>query len=227
MSKNIGFKMSNILKAILLACSFCLADTSLAQPFSEDIAQFKKQDQLNPPPANAILFVGSSSFTKWKDVSNYFPGYTIINRGFGGSTLPDVIRYANEIIVPYHPKQVVIYCGDNDLASSDAITPDSVFERFRGLFDLIRAGLPGESIVYVSIKPSPSRARLKEKMEKVNLLIQTYLSIQPHTAFADVYHPMLNPDGSIKAEIFLEDSLHMNAKGYAIWQKVITPYLSK
>ena len=96
---------------------------------------FKKQDSLNPPPANAILFVGSSSFRKWTDVSNYFPGYTIINRGFGGSTLPDVIRYTNDIIIPYHPKQVVIYCGDNDLASSDAITADSVFERFRVLFE--------------------------------------------------------------------------------------------
>jgi lysophospholipase L1-like esterase len=219
--------MNKICKTILLTCSIFIAGHCLAQPFSEDIAQFKKHDQQNPPPANAILFVGSSSFTKWKDVSSYFPGYIIINRGFGGSVLPDVIRYTPDIIIPYHPKQVVIYCGDNDLASSDAITPDTVFERFRVLFELIRKSLPGENIVYVSIKPSPSRARLREKMEKANLLIQTYLSIQPHTAFADVYHPMLNPDGTIRSEIFLEDSLHMNAKGYAIWQKVITPYLSK
>ena len=226
-NRAIGFRMNNLLRTILLACSFFLAGECFAQPFAEEIEQFKKQDQLNPPPANAILFVGSSSFTKWKDVSNYFPGYTIINRGFGGSTLPDVIRYTNDIIIPYHPKQVVIYCGDNDLASSDNITADSVLDRFRVLFELIRRGLPGENIVYVSIKPSPSRARLREKMEKANLLIRTYLSIQPNTSFADVFHPMLNPGGSIRADIFLEDSLHMNAKGYAIWQKAITPYLSK
>jgi lysophospholipase L1-like esterase len=122
---------------------------------------------------------------------------------------------------------VVIYCGDNDLASSDAITADSVFERFRVLFELIRTSLPGENIVYVSIKPSPSRARLKEKMEQANLLIQSYLSLQQHAAFVDVYHQMLNPDGSVMRDIFLEDNLHMNAKGYAIWQKTITPYLSK
>ncbi len=108
--------------------------------------------------------------------ANYFPGYTIINRGFGGSTFPDVIFYAPEIIFPYHPKQVVIYCGDNDLASSDAVTADTVFERFKTLFELIRTNLPGENILFVSIKPSPSRIRLKEKMEKANLLIQTYLS---------------------------------------------------
>ena len=211
---------------LLIACIFFTA-TCLSQPFADEIQAFKDQDKLNPPPANAILFVGSSSFQKWADVSSYFPGYTIINRGFGGSTFPDVIRYANDIIIPYHPKQVVIYCGDNDLASSDAVTADTVFERFRVLFELIRTNLPGENIVYVSIKPSPSRARLKEKMEKANLLIQTYLSINSHASFVDVYHKMLNPDGSIMTDIFLEDNLHMNAKGYAIWQKAIAPFLLK
>src|SRR5260221_14787416 len=108
--------MKKIIRSILLASSLLMAGPCLAQPFAEDIADFKNQGQLHPPPANAILFVGSFSFTKWKDVSNYFPGYVIINRGFGGSTLTDVIRYTNYIIVPYHPKQVIIYCGDNDLA---------------------------------------------------------------------------------------------------------------
>src|ERR1700731_3982270 len=198
-----------------------------AQPFADEIQAFKTQDKSNPPPAGAILFVGSSSFRKWADVNSYFPGFTIINRGFGGSTFPDVIRYAPDVIFPYHPKQVVIYCGDNDLASSDAVSADTVFERFRVLFELIRTSLPGENILFVSIKPSPSRARLKEKMEQANLLIQTYLSLQQHAAFADVYHKMLNPDGSVMTDIFTDDNLHMNAKGYAIWQKVIAPYLSK
>jgi len=219
--------MKKIIRPLLLSAILLMVGRCMAQPFAEDIAAFKKQDQIHPPPAGAILFVGSSSFTKWKDVGNYFPGYTIINRGFGGSTLTDVIRYTDEIIVPYHPKQVVIYCGDNDLASSDKITADSVLERFRVLFELIRSKLPGENIVFISIKPSPSRVRLKEKMDQANLLIKTYLSLNRSTAFVDVYHKMLNPDGSIMSHIFLEDSLHMNASGYAIWQKAILPYLSK
>lgn len=216
-----------ILKQGLLFVAIIIADHLAAQPFYSDIQKFRAQDSLYPPPANAILFVGSSSFTKWTDVSSYFPGYTIINRGFGGSTLPDVIRYAPEIIYPLHPKQVVIYCGDNDLASSDTVSAETVFERFRILFENIRTNLPGENIVYISIKPSPSRVRLKEKAEKANLLIQTYISISSHAAFVDVYHKMLNPDGTIKQDIFIEDNLHMNAKGYAIWQKAILPYLSK
>jgi lysophospholipase L1-like esterase len=216
-----------ILKPFLLFIFLFFSAHCFAQPFNGEIQAFKKQDQENPPPANAILFVGSSSFRKWTDVSSYFPGYTIINRGFGGSSFPDLIRYEDDIIYPYHPKQIVIYCGDNDLAFSDSVTADTVFERFRVLFEGIRSNLPGGNIVYVSIKPSPSRARLKEKMEKANLLIQTYLSINPHTAFVDVYHKMLNADGSIMADIFLEDNLHMNARGYAIWQKAIAPYLLK
>jgi len=219
--------MQKIIRLLLFSSALLFYGRSMAQPFIEDIQEFKKQDQLHPPPANAILFVGSSSFTKWKDVGNYFPAYTIINRGFGGSTLPDVIRYTDDIIIPYHPKQVVIYCGDNDLASSDAITADSVFERFRVLFELIRSRLPNENIVYIAIKPSPSRARLREKVDQANLLIKTFLSLNRNTAFVDVYHKMLNADGSIMSNIFLEDSLHMNASGYAIWQKAITPYLSK
>ena len=219
--------MKLTLRSLVLFSALLMVVHCVAQPFAGEIQEFKKQDQLHPPPSGAILFVGSSSFTKWTDVSNYFPGYTIINRGFGGSTLPDVTLYANDIIIPYHPKQVVIYCGDNDLAFSDAITADSVLERFRVLFELIRSKLPGENIVYVSIKPSPSRARLKEKVDQANLLIKTYLSVNQNTAFVDVYHKMFNPDGSIMSNIFLSDSLHMNAKGYAIWQKAITPYLSK
>ncbi|MBL7727787.1 MAG: hypothetical protein JNM68_08880, partial [Dinghuibacter sp.] len=90
---------------------------TLAQPYIADIRAFKKQDSLTPPPANAILFVGSSSFTNWTNVHEYFPGKTIINRGFGGSSLTDLIRYAGDVIVPYNPKQIVIYCGENDFAA--------------------------------------------------------------------------------------------------------------
>ena len=93
---------------------FSIVKFAAAQPFAEEIAAFKKQDKINMPPKNAILFVGSSSFRMWTDVQDAFPGYTIINRGFGGSALPDLIRYTNDIIVPYKPKQIVIYCGDND-----------------------------------------------------------------------------------------------------------------
>jgi lysophospholipase L1-like esterase len=191
-----------------------------------EIKQFKKQDSLQPPPKNAILFVGSSSFRMWHDVQAAFPGYTIINRGFGGSTLPDVIRYAGDIIFPYQPKEIVIYCGENDISSSDTITAATVFTRFETLFTLIRKKLPKIPIVFVAMKPSPSRQQFHQKLVQANLLVKTYLSKQPKTAYVDVYKPMMI-DGKPDESLYLGDRLHMNPKGYAIWQKAILPYLVK
>ena len=206
---------------------FCFNHLQAQQkfPFWDEIQKFKSQDSLHFPPKNAILFVGSSSFTKWTDVQNYFPGYKIINRGFGGSSLPDVIHYANDIIVPYHPKQVVIYCGENDLAASDTVTSKMVFNRFKNLFTMIRKKLTLVPILFISIKPSPSRQKLMPKMVAANEMIKRFLSKNKKATFADVYHKMLKVDGQPMDDIFIEDKLHMNAKGYAIWQKEIKPYL--
>jgi len=196
-------------------------------PFWAEIQNFKKQDKLNPPAKNQVLFVGSSSFAMWTDVQKYFPGYKIINRGFGGSSLPDVIRYVNDVIIPYKPKQIVIYCGENDLAASDTVTSQMVFDRFKILFGLIRKKLPRVPVVFVSLKPSPSRQHLMPKMAAANRLIKNFLAKNPSTVFVDVYHKMLKPNGKPMDDIFLEDKLHMNARGYAIWQKAIKPYLKK
>lgn len=222
-SKSICFKL------IICISIIAINKKAIAQqpPFYNDIQSFKKLDSIHFPPKNEILFIGSSSFTKWKDVQDYFPDYPIINRGFGGSTLPDVIRYANDIIIAYHPKQIVIYCGDNDLASSDTITAQTVLIRFKTLFEKIRAQLKNANIVYVSIKPSPSRIKLLQKDEEANQLIKDYLRTKKNTNYVDVYHSMMDETYKPIPEIFIDDSLHMNAKGYAIWQKRILPYLKK
>ncbi len=210
-----------LLTLLLIACFKIYAQP----PFYSEIRAFKKQDSTNFPAPGQILFVGSSSFNYWKDVQTYFPAHPIINRGFGGSTLLDVIRYANDIIIPYKPAQVVIYCGENDLAYSNKVTPDSVLQRFKQLFSIIRDNLPNASIVFVSIKPSPSRQKLMPEMIESNKLIKDFLLSQKNSAFVDVYSKMLDNEGNPIKEIFKEDNLHMNPKGYAIWQKAIEPYL--
>lgn len=219
------------LKTIVVFLFFLVSTGVFGQsglpPFWSDIQKFKKEDSIKFPARNQILFVGSSSFTMWTDVQNYFPGYNIINRGFGGSSLTDVIRYADDIIFPYHPKQIIIYCGENDLAASDTVTVQLVFHRFKKLFLLIRKKLPHVPVVFISLKPSPSRALLMPKMTAANLMIKKYIGKKSRTAFVDVYYKMLNPNGKPMDEIFREDKLHMNAKGYAIWQKAIKPYLIK
>jgi lysophospholipase L1-like esterase len=196
-------------------------------PFADEIRKFMENDRINPPPRHAILFAGSSSFTMWRDVKDYFPGFAIINRGFGGSTLPDQVRYADSIIFPYAPRQIVIYCGENDLAAADTVSAEMVTARFKDLFNLIRSKLPGVKITYVSIKPSPSRWRLAEKFTGANSDIRKFLKTQTNTSFVNIWKKMLNENHLPDTTLFLEDRLHMNAKGYSIWQKTIKPQLIK
>lgn len=198
-----------------------------APPFYNDILAFKTKDAQQAPPVNGILFVGSSSFTRWRDVQDYFPGYPIINRGFGGSTLPDVIRYAYDVILPYKPKQVLVYCGENDLASGDAVTADMVVLRFKTLFGMIRQNLPNTTIGFVSIKPSPSRAHIQSKVKAANKEIKAWLKTQKNAQFIDVYDAMLDAQKNMREELYVEDRLHMKPEGYAIWKRIITPYLTK
>lgn len=198
-----------------------------APAFWQDIASFKKKDSAQMPPANSILFVGSSSFTKWQDVQNYFPGYIIVNRGFGGSILLDVIRYTYDIIIPYHPKQVVIYCGENDLASSDSIPVEEVVIRFKTLFSMIRTNLPKANITFVSIKPSPVRASIQGKVIKANAQIKNFIASQKNANFINIYDPMLDANGKMREELYVGDRLHMKSAGYIIWQKAFLPFLLK
>jgi len=195
--------------------------------FWEDVQAFKKQDSISAPPKNAILFIGSSSFTMWKDLNEYFPGYKIINRAFGGSTLLDQLQYVREVVYPYKPKQVIIYCGENDLAASDTVDGNDVANRFKSLFTMIRNKFPKVHIVYISMKPSPSRQMLAPKMISGNELIKKYLSSKGRTVLVDIYKEMINDEGKPREELFLEDNLHMNKNGYAIWKKAIEPYLKK
>ena len=211
----------------LLLLSGSLFAQNVKTAFYDDIQAFKKQDSVSFPKKNAILFIGSSSFTMWKDVQNDFPNHTIINRGFGGSTLQDQLRYIKDIVFPYKPKQIIIYCGENDLASSDTVTARMVFRRFTQLFNLIRNKFPNASIVYVSMKPSPSRQLLMGKMREGNTLIRNFLKTKRRTGFVDVYKEMIDDEGKPIAELFLEDNLHMNRQGYAIWKKTIEPFLLK
>jgi lysophospholipase L1-like esterase len=140
--------------------------------------------------------------------------------------LLDEIRYVDDIVFPYQPKQIIIYCGENDLASSDTVTALMVVDRFKKLFQMIRNKTEAP-IAYVSMKPSPSRRHLFPKMREGNQLIKDFITTQKNAAFIDVHQPMLNETGEPIPEIFLDDSLHMNAKGYAIWKKEIEPHLIK
>ena len=201
-------------------------DTKQPNPFQPEIDAFAKADKINMPDEGKILFAGSSSFRLWKDVNDYFPGKPILNRGFGGATLLDLIQYSKETIIQYKPKQIFIYCGENDIADNDTVKPKDVFNRFKKLYSILRTQLPASTpIVFLSLKPSIARWSMHEKMAASNELIKSFIHTQKNIQFLDVYSKMLDTDGTPFKDIFIEDNLHMNANGYKIWQKLMAPLL--
>ncbi|RZK43985.1 MAG: G-D-S-L family lipolytic protein [Pedobacter sp.] len=211
------------LSLIITLVSFGFFAYAQEVPFQKEIQSFKKKDSLQFPPKNAILLVGSSTFTNWKDVQDYFPNKVMINRGFGGSSLPHVITYAPDIIFPYRAKQVIVYCGENDFTGN--ATVEQVVERVKKLFELIRQNDPNVHLAYISIKPSPSREKYLPQMREANQMIAGLIKGMKKAEFINTFDAMFNPDGTIMKDIFMADMLHMNAKGYAIWQKIMAPYL--
>jgi lysophospholipase L1-like esterase len=208
--------------------------TNLAGPWEPDydvtrsegaIKEFEKKDAESMPAPGGIVFTGSSSFTKWPNAYKDLAPLPIINRGFGGSTLPEVIYYADRTITKYKPKTVVIYC-ENDMFGKKPKSPEQVRDAYVTLVKKIREKQPEVQIYGVSLKPSPSRWAKREDVIKANQLIQDFIKKDKNHHYIDVWPVMLKngrPDGAI----FVSDSLHMNEEGYKRWTKVFRPILEK
>ncbi len=209
----------------LLCLFLAAASIAIAAPdhWTAEIDAFTTADASNPPPQGAVLFIGSSSIRKWTTLAKDFPGVPIINRGFGGSELADSVFYADRIAIPYHPRAVILYAGDNDIAAGKS--PEAVAADFKAFRTKIHASLPRAHIYYLSIKLSPSRAKFKAPMLRANELVAADCAAHGYCTFVDVTAPMLDPAGNPRPELFLADQLHMKPAGYALWTKILTPLL--
>lgn len=217
--------MKKIFSVVLLML-FALAFSQEKKPmFWQDIQEFKKKDQQTPPQKDAILLIGSSSFTKWQDVSDYFPGKTIINRGFGGSRLIDLNYFSEDLLSPYQPKQIIVYCGENDFADNKNLKADVVVERFKTFYQKIRSKFPNIEVDYISIKYSPSREHLWPQMKEANKKIKKFMKKEKKAEFIDITKVMNDSKGNIRKDIFVEDMLHMTPEGYRLWTSVMNPYM--
>ncbi|MGJ7901489.1 SGNH/GDSL hydrolase family protein [Lysobacter sp. 1R34A] len=190
-----------------------------------DIQAFEREDAVVRRRPGSIVFVGSSSIRLWRSLDTDFPGVAIINRGFGGSRVYDSLHYADRIVTPYQPRAVVFYAGDNDL--HEGRTPAQVRDDFVAFVERVRAAAPQARIGFISIKPSPSRAALLPQVREANALVRAYAQQAKGVDYLDVYTPMLQASGAPRPELFLEDALHMNRSGYAIWADVVGAWLGK
>jgi lysophospholipase L1-like esterase len=191
-------------------------------PWEAAIAEFEAADRISPPPAGEIVFVGSSTIRLW-DVQKYFPGLTVVNRGFGGSRLSDAVRYAERIVIPYKPRIVVVYAGDNDIYAG--VTSEQVAINFEQFVRVVRAKLPEVRIVFIGIKPSLQRWGVVERMRLANELIRGFAEHDDNIAFVDVDHAMLGWDETPRHELFVADGLHLTAHGYELWSALLRPLL--
>ncbi|MDR6403342.1 MULTISPECIES: GDSL-type esterase/lipase family protein [Chryseobacterium] len=217
--------MKKMLSAFLLLTCALFFSQEKKPMFWQDIQNFKKLDQETAPPKDAILLIGSSSFTKWTDVANYFPDKTIINRGFGGSRLTDLNDYADGLLNPYQPKQIIIYCGENDFADNDKLKAEVVVDRFKTFYKKIRGKFPTIEVDYISIKYSPSREKLWPQMKIANKKIAEFMKKEPNADFIDITKVMQDASGNVRKDLFVEDMLHMTPKGYQLWTSVMIPYM--
>ncbi len=216
----------NIISLLTLGiCCLTFAQAAeAANRWESTIRKFEKLDRENPPDKGGILFVGSSSIVLW-DVDKSFPKLLVINRGFGGSQIADSIHFADRIVLPYRPRTIVFYAGDNDLAAGKSV--ETVADDYRRFVKTVHAELPKTRILYVAIKPCIARWKLIDKVRKANKLIRAETEKDQRLVFIDIDPPMIGADGKPRAELFKKDGLHLNEKGYRLWNGMVQPLLER
>jgi lysophospholipase L1-like esterase len=210
--------------AVLLFVGNAEAQPGDPEQWRSEIAGLVAGDAAHPPPQHAVLFIGSSSIRLWATLAEDFPGVPAVNRGFGGSRIADSTYYAERIVVPYHPKLIIMYAGDNDVA--EGRTPQQVINDFKDFVARVRRDLPDAAIAYLSIKPSVARTAMWPQMRAANEGIALWARTLGNVTFVDVTAKMLDARGKPRPELLREDGLHMRPAGYQIWIEALKPVLA-
>ena len=206
----------------VLAATVAWAQTAPGR-YEAEVAAYEAADRTSPPPGDGVVFVGSSSIKLW-DLQRSFPELTTINRGIIGSQLFDAVRYAERIVIPYKPRAIVVYAGDNDI--NGGATSEQVAVQFEQFVRLVRAKLPQVRIVFIGIKPSLQRWDVIERIRLANALIRAYATHDDRVAFVDIDQAMLGWDETPRPALFVSDGLHLSAEGYQLWTALLRPLLA-
>lgn len=194
-----------------------------ATRFEADIAGFEAADRDDRPAPGSVLFVGSSSIRFWRTLEEDFPTARVLNRGFGGSQMSDLVHFVDRVVLPYRPRAVFVYEGDNDLNAGKS--PEQVFGDFQEFVRRVHAAQPETRIAILSIKPSLLRWKLVDATRRTNRLLQEFVAKDPRLTYIDVFSPMLNAQGTPRPELFIEDGLHMTPAGYELWESIVEPFV--
>lgn len=213
-----------ILYVSLLGCSGGGGGGSSTDRWEVNITAFEAADLKSPPPQGVVVFVGSSSITGWADLEADMAPLSVINRGFGGSTMVDVNRYRDRIVTNYQPSIVVIYAGENDIASGASV--DSLLQQYEAFSRHLEETLPDTKLCFISIKPSPARIDFWADMEWANFRLDRLVATDPgKLCYIDITALMLDEYDEPREELYLADRLHINRQAYQLWAAVIKPRL--
>lgn len=216
-------------KAFALVAALYLPVVLLAQVpprdparWEPDVAAFEKRDQQNPPPQGGIVFVGASSIVRWS-VAEFFPDLKVVNRGFGGSEMADTTHFAPRTVLPYAPRIVVLYPGENDIARG--VSPEAVAAAFERFVATVHGALPQTRILVIGLKPTPARWRFNDQMLETNRRLREIAGRNDRITYVSVEKAMLGPHGMPRPDLFIEDGQHMTRTGYEIWTDIVRPHL--
>ena len=196
----------------------------MAEDWEPEIQVFEERDRVQPPSKNGVLFTGSSSIVYWESMEADFPGVPVLNRGFGGAQLRDLLRYAHRIVVPYVPSRVLIYAGSHDLRSGS--TPEMVLKDFVAFCQLLHQPLPEARVYFISLKPSIAKWDSIQMDVAANQLVAEYAGGAPSVDFIDTHTPMLAESIPPPRKYFAPDLNHLSRRGYELWAQIIRPYLT-
>lgn len=194
--------------------------------WEETIRKFEAADVAQPPSKGAILLVGGSNARRWTDVADYFPGERVINRGFGGALLADVLHFADRIVLPYAPRTIILNAGGNDLSSGRS--PEEIRDACRAFVRKVGAALPKTRILSISIPPVLRAATAPQSLaaiKKTNTLLSALAAEEPALEFIDLFPAFTDANGRSRPELFVEDGTHFSPQGYAIVAGLLKPKL--
>jgi lysophospholipase L1-like esterase len=217
-------RRSWLLAAALLPATLWAQTQPAEQRWKKELDAFAVADRQQMPPPGGVLFVGSSSIRFWSGLETAFADQpVVIKRGFGGSRLSESADLVHRLVLPYQPRLVVVYAGENDI--HEGVGPTELLGHFQRLVQQVQAALPATRVAYMAIKPSPSRLAFLPAMREANLLIQTFVLQHDNLDYIDVHTAMLDNDGRPRPELFVRDQLHLSAEGYGLWRQIVSAHL--
>jgi lysophospholipase L1-like esterase len=223
-------RLTTLRRALALMLLLALGGIVHAQSASfarweKAVAEFEAADRTNPPPKNALLFLGSSTIVRWKTLQQDFPNQPIINRGFGGNEIADSTHFADRIVFPYQPKMIFLRAGGNDIHNGKSA--EQVFEDFKAFVSTVQAKLPDTEILFISLSPSIARWEEREANKKLNTLIEGYIKGKARLKYIDAWSVPLDGSGQPRPELFVEDKLHFSAEGYKLLIERVRPFIPR